>query len=62
MQMFARYRVTKYWIVDPGTRTIEIHCLGDGAYVLQQTKSGAEPVVSPVVPGLTFRADSIFPE
>jgi Uma2 family endonuclease len=62
MQMFARYGVTEYWIVDPGTRTIEIHRLGDGAYVLQETKSGAESVTSPVVPGLTFRADSIFPE
>jgi Uma2 family endonuclease len=61
LQMFARYGVPEYWIVDPATHVIEVHRLEADSYVLVQRASGDDEVSSPVVPGATLRAESIFP-
>jgi Uma2 family endonuclease len=61
LQMFARYGVPEYWIVDPVNEWIEVHRLEAGSYVLVQRASGDEEVRSAVVPGTTLHADSIFP-
>ena len=37
MQIYARYGVREYWIVDPRTRTVEIYRLEDPGYVLAET-------------------------
>src|SRR5262245_54813622 len=34
MQLFARYGVPEYWIVDPADNTLEIYVLRNGAYEL----------------------------
>jgi Uma2 family endonuclease len=47
MQMFARYRVPEYWIVDPVEETIEVHRLEAGSYLLVQRVSGDDKVPSP---------------
>jgi Uma2 family endonuclease len=61
MQMFARYGVPEYWIVDPVHKTIEVHRLERGGYVLAQCASGDEGITSAVLPGATLRAGRIFP-
>jgi Uma2 family endonuclease len=61
LQMFARYGVAEYWIVDPVNEFIEVHRLEAGTYVLVQRASGDDEVSSLVVPGATFRAGRIFP-
>ena len=61
MQMFARYRVREYWIVDPGAESIEIYTLAQGAYELVRTVIAADQVHSPLLPGLVFPASKIFP-
>jgi Uma2 family endonuclease len=61
MQMFARYGVREYWIVDPTAETIEVYELGSNGYDLRVTVSTGD-VVSPAgLPGLTFPAGSLFP-
>ena len=61
MQMFARYGVGEYWIVDPGAATIEIYALTGTSYELCATASGDTLVTSRTLPGCSFRADSVFP-
>jgi len=61
MQMFARYHVPEYWIVDPGESSIEIFRLHEDAFVLAGIVSADAEVTSPLLPGLTFAARSVFP-
>ena len=61
MQMFARYGVGEYWIVDARGGTIEVYELEEGRYVLRLTASGEDVVTSRTLPGSPFRADSVFP-
>jgi Uma2 family endonuclease len=61
LQMFARYAVPEYWIVDPVHESIEVHRLEASGYVLAQRASGDDEVGSPVLPGAALRAGSIFP-
>lgn len=63
MQMFARYAVPEYWILDPVAESIEIYELRDAAYELKVSATDAGEVISSAaVPGLTFTAGSLFPE
>ena len=61
MQMFARYGVPEYWIVDPVDRQIDVHALEGRAYRQAQVATGGDTVRSVLLPHLTFAADSIFP-
>ena len=61
MQMFARYGVSEYWIVDPGRGTIEIYELTAAGYELCATASGDTRVTSRTLPGYSFLAASVFP-
>ena len=61
LQMFARYGVPEYWIVDPVNEVIELHRLEAASYVLVQRAASDDEVESSVVPGATLRAGSVFP-
>lgn len=60
MQMFARYGVPEYWIVDPGARTIEVHHLVDAAYIVTAVARDRDRIVSPTIEGLMFGAATVF--
>ena len=60
MQMFARYGVAEYWIVDPASETIEVCELRAGDYELALTASGETLVTSARLPGHSFPAGSLF--
>lgn len=62
MQMFARYHVPEYWIVDPATATIEVYALRPAGYELRVAADGDMPVTSAVLPGHSFRAETLFPD
>ena len=61
MQMFARYGVNEYWIVDPPSRTIEIYERVGSDYELRTTASGDAVITSSTLVGCSFRAGSTFP-
>jgi Uma2 family endonuclease len=61
MQMFARYGVRDYWILDPASETIEVYELRVGAYELAVTAGGDTTVTPASLPGLSFPAGSLFP-
>jgi Uma2 family endonuclease len=61
LQVFARYGVPEYWIVDPVAEAIEVHRLEASGYVLTQRASGDDEVRSAVVGGTPIRARRIFP-
>lgn len=62
MQLFARFGVTEYWIVDPVRNVIEIYALSDDQYVRAGAFIEHDQVVSPTFPGLTFEAAHVFAE
>ena len=62
MQMFARYGVPEYWIVDTASETLEVYELRSGAYELVLT-GRSDTTVSPAsLPGHSFPAGSLFPQ
>ena len=60
LQMFARYGVPEYWIVDPVKEIIEVYRLEAMGYVIAQRASGEDEVRSPVLPRMALRAGRIF--
>jgi Uma2 family endonuclease len=60
MQMFARYGVLEYWLVDPEGETVEIYSLVGGNYALAQTASGLDSACSTILPGLSFGVSALF--
>jgi Uma2 family endonuclease len=62
MQMFARYGVPEYWIVDPVAESIEIYELDAAGYDLKLTAKGTDAISPSATPGLRFTAGSLFPE
>ncbi|MEE8117875.1 MAG: Uma2 family endonuclease [Gemmatimonadales bacterium] len=61
MQLFARYGVPEYWIVDPIGVGFEVHTLHKDAYSLRLTAGATEVVRSFLLPELNFPAAGVFP-
>ncbi len=61
MQLFARYGVPEYWIVDPIGVGFEVHTLHKDAYSLRLTAGVTEVVRSFLLPELNFLAAGVFP-
>jgi Uma2 family endonuclease len=52
--------VAEYWIVDPGTKTIEVYRLGGGSYLLAGQYGLGEVAQSPGLPGFEVTVDEIL--
>lgn len=61
LQLYCRYGVREYWLVDPETETVEVLALSlDGAQL--EGRYGADDIVSSqVLAGLQFRVREILP-
>jgi Uma2 family endonuclease len=62
MQIFARYGVTEYWIIDSLARSVEIFWLNGETLVPGQSISASGMVMSTVLPELQFPAAALFRE
>jgi Uma2 family endonuclease len=60
MQIFARYGVLEYWLVDPGVGTVEIHWLVGGNYASAPTASGSDFACSTIFPEFSFSVSALF--
>ncbi|MBI2152689.1 MAG: Uma2 family endonuclease [Candidatus Rokubacteria bacterium] len=60
-QLYAKYGVLYYWIVDPEARVVEAYVLSEGAYQLSARVAGSEPVSLPPFPALAFVPASLWP-
>jgi len=62
MKLYARYGVVRYWIIDIDARTLEIHHLRAGEYVLDAAHRADAVVPCDAPPGLELRLAEIWPD
>lgn len=60
MKVYSQFGVQEYWIVDPETRTIELHCQGKEGLQLAGRFSAGETLESQLLSGFRVKAISIF--
>ena len=60
-QLYARYGVPYYWIVDPEARTIEAYSLSEGGYQLVTRATGSQTITLPPFPDLALIPGSLWP-
>jgi Uma2 family endonuclease len=60
LQVYGKFGVGEYWVVDPEARTIEIHRQSDGALSLVATLSGDDELMTPLLPGFSLKAARVF--
>ncbi|MFT5130712.1 MAG: Uma2 family endonuclease [Rhodothermales bacterium] len=58
LKLYRRFGVREYWLVDPTTHTIEIHCFQHDNRV--RTLAGDEAIVSPVLPGFEMSVTELI--
>ncbi len=61
-QLLARHGVREYWLVDPDAVAVEVYSQTEGQLVLANTATGAEPVQSLLLPGLSLRPIDLVPD
>jgi len=59
-QIYARYGVAYYWIVETDERAIDAYELADGAYRLALRAAGDRPVRCPPFDDLAFPPESLW--
>lgn len=59
-QLYGKYGVREYWVVDPYKRTIEVFLLKGQTLKLKATYSERDALVSTIIAGFTCEVDNIF--
>ena len=59
-QLYAKYGVAEYWIVDPESRLIEVYRLRDSRLKSVATLRGEGEITTPLLPGLRMSVNSVF--
>lgn len=59
-KLYARFGVREYWIVDPGTQTVEVMTLAGNTFETWQRFTAEQSLISPLLPGLSIRLGDIF--
>jgi Uma2 family endonuclease len=60
MELYARFGVAEYWIVNPVMNELEIYRLVAGRYELSSVCGRDESAASPTLPGLTIPGSRVF--
>ncbi|HYG60095.1 MAG TPA: Uma2 family endonuclease [Symbiobacteriaceae bacterium] len=58
--LYGRYGVQEYWMVDPQERTVEVTSLKNGALETVNLFTAGSALRSPLFPGLTLALDDLF--
>jgi Uma2 family endonuclease len=61
-ELYARFGVPEYWIVEPRLKLIEVFSLEGGKYKLNNYAVESGTVTSPLLPGFVVDLESIFEE
>ena len=59
-QLYARYGIKEYWIVNWQEANVEVYRLGEAELELVETLTGEEELTSPILPSFTFKVARIF--
>lgn len=59
-QLYGKYGVTEYWVVDPANRTVEIYRLREQILEKIATLMDDDEITSPVLPGFQLKVSGIF--
>jgi Uma2 family endonuclease len=59
-QLYAKYGVKQYWIVDFEKRTIEVYLLQGQTLELQSVLTEKDEITSSVLPGYRCKVETIF--
>ncbi len=59
-QLYSKYGVLEYWLVDPENRSTEIHRLFEGSLETVATLLDDDEITSPILPGFRLRVSTIF--
>ena len=63
-QLYERFGVSEYWVVDPDIDVIKVYRLADGRYtrVSEITHNAGDVLTTPLLPGLELSLAEIFAE
>ena len=59
-ELYQKYGIPEYWIVDPSNHSIEILVLKNNEYVLHAFGIDGEKIASHIVEGFTLEVESVF--
>jgi len=59
-QLYAKYGVAEYWIVDPENRLVEVYRLGDNRLESAGTLRNRDEITTSLLPGLRISVNSVF--
>lgn len=59
-KVYEKSGVREYWIVDPHNKSVQVFCLREGKYALDQEAEQEGTVDSRVIDGLQVQVESIF--
>lgn len=60
LQVYSKFKVKEYWVVDPEARTVEVYRLTSDALAPAATLTGEEELTSPLLQGFGCRVREIF--
>lgn len=59
-QLYGKYRVPEYWVIDKENRAVEVYRLRNAKFELVSILTGNDELTTPVLPGFACLASQVF--